>query len=91
MINYTELESKIKSMIRSLQGLCNQKGLTNTASEEIIVTSVFLYKFLNDKFIANFKSFIKEIEGRELSQKELSEKMLKYSSDEDMMSGFYDN
>ena len=61
MPNYTELEKNIKSIIDDLQGLCNTNGLSNTASEEIIVTSVFLYKFLNDKFIANLKKFAKEM------------------------------
>ncbi len=62
MPNYVELEKNIKSIIDDLQGLCNTNGLSNTASEEIIVTSVFLYKFLNDKFIANLKKFAKEME-----------------------------
>lgn len=61
MINYSELEKNIKSIIDDLKGLCAQNGLSNTASEEIVVTSVFLYKFLNDKFIYNLKSFAKEL------------------------------
>ena len=62
MPNYVELEKNIKNIIDDLQGLCNTNGLSNTASEEIIVTSVFLYKFLNDKFIANLKKFADEME-----------------------------
>ena len=61
MANYVELEKNIKDIIDDLQGLCSQKGLSNTAGEEIVVTTVFLYKFLNDKFIANLKKFAKEI------------------------------
>lgn len=57
MSNFEELENNIKEIIDDLQGLCSQNGLSNTAGEEIVVTSVFLYKFLNDKFIANLKSF----------------------------------
>ena len=60
MQNYVELEKNIKSIIDDLQGLCSQNGLSNTAYEEVVVTSVFLYKFLNDKFIANLKKFCKE-------------------------------
>lgn len=45
MQNFTELETNIKSIIDDLKGLCSTNGLSNTASEEIIVTSVFLYKF----------------------------------------------
>ncbi len=55
MTNYVELENNIKEIIDDLQGLCSQNGLSNTAGEEIVVTSVFLYKFLNDNFTANLK------------------------------------
>ncbi len=60
MPNYVELEKNIKSIIDDLQGLCSTNGLSNTAYEEVVVTSVFLYKFLNDKFVANLKKFCKE-------------------------------
>lgn len=62
MTDFVELEKNIKSIIDDLQGLCQQNGLSNTAGEEIVVTSVFLYKFLNDKFVANLKKFSKENE-----------------------------
>ncbi|WP_406617246.1 class I SAM-dependent DNA methyltransferase [Mycoplasmopsis adleri] len=61
MANYVELDINIKSIIDDLKGLCSTNGLSNTAGEEIVVTSVFLYKFLNDKFIANLKAFAKDI------------------------------
>ena len=60
MTDFVELEKNIKSIIDDLQGLCQQNGLSNTAGEEIVVTSVFLYKFLNDKFIANLNKFAEE-------------------------------
>lgn len=60
MTNYVELEKNIKSIIDDLQGLCSTNGLSNTAYEEIVVTTVFLYKFLNDKFISNLKKFCRE-------------------------------
>lgn len=56
-----ELESKIREMIDELKGLCSQNGLSNQASEERIITSVFLYKFLNDKFMYNLKKWAEEI------------------------------
>ena len=55
------LESKIHEMVDDLQGLCSTVGLSNTANEEVVVTSVFLYKFLNDKFMYNLEKFSKEI------------------------------
>lgn len=60
MPNYVDLEKNIKSIIDDLQGLCSTNGLSNTAYEEVVVTSVFLYKFLNDKFMANLRKFCKE-------------------------------
>lgn len=53
----TQLENKIKEMIDELKGLCNTNGLSNQASEEVVITSTFLYKFLNDKFMANLNDF----------------------------------
>ena len=61
MTNYYEYERKIESMIDELQGLCSQQGLSNTASEEEVVTTVFLYKFLNDKFMYNLNKFGEDI------------------------------
>lgn len=81
MQNFTELETNIKSIIDDLKGLCSTNGLSNTASEEIIVTSVFLYKFLNDKFIANLHKFAKDID---ISYDELMENKDEY------MDAFYD-
>lgn len=61
MTDYYALETKIEEMIDDLQGLCSQNGLSNTAAEEVVVTSVFLYKFLNDKFMHNIKEFADEM------------------------------
>ena len=56
------LETKIHRMVDDLQGLCSTVGLSNTANEEVVVTSVFLYKFLNDKFMHSLEMFSKEID-----------------------------
>ena len=79
--DYYALEMKINAMIDDLQGLCNQNGLSNTAGEEEVVTSVFLYKFLNDKYMFNLKTFAKEIG-------ESVEKVLQNKNDE--LDAFYD-
>jgi type I restriction enzyme M protein len=55
------LENKIKQIIDELKGLCQTNGLSNQASEEVVITSTFLYKFLNDKFMANLKTFADEL------------------------------
>lgn len=61
MTTIFELEKTIKEIIDSLKGLCSQNGLSNQAEEERIITSVFLYKFLNDKFMYNLANFADEI------------------------------
>ena len=75
------LEIKIKEIIDELKGLCQTNGLANQASEEVVITSVFLYKFLNDKFMANLKNFADEL-GISI------EDILKNENDE--MDAFYD-
>lgn len=57
MSKILKLEQNIKSIIDDLKALCNEYGLSNQASEEEIITSIFLYKFLNDKFLYEIKLF----------------------------------
>lgn len=59
---FFDLENNIHKMVDDLQGLCSTVGLSNTANEEVVVTSVFLYKFLNDKFMHNLGRFASELE-----------------------------
>lgn len=76
-----ELENKIKQIIDELKGLCQTNGLSNQASEEVVITSVFLYKFLNDKFMFNLKNFAQDIDTDIVE-------IMKNENDE--ISGFYD-
>lgn len=80
MTDIFTLENKIKQMIDEMKGLCQTNGLSNQASEEVVITSVFLYKFLNDKFMANMKDFASDMDIS-------IEKVLQ---DDDMLAGFYD-
>lgn len=75
-----DLEVKIKQMIDELKGLCTTNGLGNQASEERVITSVFLYKFLNDKFMYNLQDFANEM-GMQV------EEVLKNENDE--LDAFY--
>ena len=63
MTEINVFEQKIKEIIDQLKGLCTTHGLGNQAVEEEIITSVFLYKFLNDKFMYNVCEFTCEIGG----------------------------
>ena len=81
MTEIFELESKIKQIIDELKGICSQNGLGNTADEERIITSIFLYKFLNDKFISNITEYAAELEMS-------IDEVMQNKNDE--MDGFYD-
>ena len=61
MCDFKDLELKIKQMIDRLKAISANKGLANTADEERIITTVFLYKFLNDQFVYNLKNFSEEV------------------------------
>lgn len=45
--NFTQ---KTKQLIDNLKGICSDYGLGNTGDEFRIITQVFLYKFMSDKF-----------------------------------------
>ncbi|MDH5917742.1 HsdM family class I SAM-dependent methyltransferase [Vibrio splendidus] len=45
-----DFQSKTKQLIDDLKSTCARNGLGNDASEFKIITQVFLYKLLNDKF-----------------------------------------
>ncbi|WP_317303330.1 class I SAM-dependent DNA methyltransferase [Acidaminococcus timonensis] len=80
--DYYALETKIEEMIDELQGLCSQNGLSNTAAEEVVVTSVFLYKFLSDKYMYNIEKFAEEL-GETVDQV--------LANENDELDGFYDS
>jgi type I restriction enzyme M protein len=45
-----DFEQRTRELIDSLKGICASYGLGNDGNEFKIITQVFLYKFLNDKF-----------------------------------------
>ena len=45
-----EFTRQTKTLIDNLKGVCANYGLGNDGNEFKIITQVFLYKFLNDKF-----------------------------------------
>ncbi|XDD47609.1 class I SAM-dependent DNA methyltransferase [Leptospira sp. WS39.C2] len=55
MTKTIEFEKKTKELIDSLKSVCANYGLGNDGNEFKIITQVFLYKFLNDKFIHEIK------------------------------------
>lgn len=81
MADILQLERDIKEIIDELKGTCQTAGLTGSAAEEIVITSTFLYKFLNDKFMWNLSKFSEQIG---LSQEKILENM------NDSLDAFYD-
>jgi type I restriction enzyme M protein len=57
-----EFEKKTKALIDDLKSVCANYGLGNDGNEFKIITQVFLYKFLNDKFIYEVKQLDKKLE-----------------------------
>lgn len=57
MTDIYKLERDIENIIDELKGACQTAGLSNSAAEEVVITSTFLYKFLNDKFNYNLNKF----------------------------------
>jgi type I restriction enzyme M protein len=54
-----------KALIDHLKGVCNDFGLGNSGDEFKIITQVFLYKFMNDKFGYEAKQIDKRLNGAE--------------------------
>jgi type I restriction enzyme M protein len=50
MTTTTQFERQTKALIDDLKSVCANYGLGNDGNEFKIITQVFLYKFLNDKF-----------------------------------------
>lgn len=69
-----------KQMIDNLKAVCTNFGLGNASSEYKIITEVFLYKFLNDKFLYEAKKVDKSLS--ELSSAEVEKKLSNMSDDD---------
>lgn len=71
MSNEREIIRKTENMIDELKSVCSLNGIGNSPSEYKVISQIFLYKYLNDKFIHevrrvdkkfNNDSTIKEVE-----------------------------
>ena len=62
-------ERKTKELIDSLKGICASYGLGNDGNEFKIITQVFLYKFLNDKFAYEVKKLDANIKNADSWEK----------------------
>jgi len=55
-----DFQNKTKELIDSLKSICANYGLGNDGNEFKIISQVFLYKFMNDKFAYKVKQIDKE-------------------------------
>lgn len=84
-----DFTTKTKQLIDNLKGVCARYGLGNDGNEFKIITQVFLYKFMNDKFSYELKrldSKFKKSENWEQTLAQYSDKeyellLLKMSPD----------
>ena len=67
-----------KELIDNLKGVCTSYGLGNDGNEFKIITQVFLYKFMNDKFGYEVKQLVPELKTAESWEQEIA----KYSDSE---------
>lgn len=63
-MNDVDLTIATKKMIDDLKTVCATYGLGNASSEYKIITEVFLYKFLNDKFFYEVKKIDNRLRDR---------------------------
>ena len=73
--NFTQ---QVRNLIDELKSVCANYGLGNDGNEFKIITQVFLYKFLHDKFIYEAKL----IDTRLLHASNWGEKLASYSKDD---------
>lgn len=78
MTNTAQFETQTKALIDDLKSVCANYGLGNDGNEFKIITQVFLYKFLNDKYVYEIKLLDPELAKAD----NFDEVLLKYSEDD---------
>ena len=79
MTETAQFETKTKTLIDDLKSVCANYGLGNDGNEFKIITQVFLYKFLNDKFVYELKLL-----EPDLAKADDFDEALKQLSDDDL-------
>ena len=63
MIKEQKFSQQIRTLIDDLKSVCANYGLGNDGNEFKIITQVFLYKFLHDKFVYEVKLLDKKLQN----------------------------
>ena len=78
MTQTQNFETQTKALIDDLKSVCANYGLGNDGNEFKIITQVFLYKFLNDKYVYE----LKQIEPALASADDFDAALKSYSEDD---------
>ena len=78
MTTTIQFEKQTEALIDDLKSVCANYGLGNDGNEFKIITQVFLYKFLNDKFVHE----VKQIDATIAKTDKWEEALAKYSADD---------
>lgn len=68
-----DFTAQTKELIDNLKGVCTSYGLGNDGNEFKIITQVFLYKFMNDKFGYEVKLLEPKLAAAEFWEKEIGQ------------------
>jgi type I restriction enzyme M protein len=71
MTTVIQFEQQTKALIDELKTICANYGLGNDGNEFKIITQVFLYKFLNDKFAHEVKQIDSKLATSENWEKDI--------------------
>jgi type I restriction enzyme M protein len=61
MTSTQQFEQQTKALIDNIKKVCANYGLGNDGNEFKVITQVFLYKFLNDKYVYEIKKLDKKL------------------------------
>lgn len=81
MTNEVQLINKTEKMIDEIKSVCANYGLSGASSEYKIITEIFLYKYLNDKFLCEIKRLSDDI-SKDATMKEVEQYLNNISAEE---------
>jgi type I restriction enzyme M protein len=81
MNNEVQLINKTEKMIDEIKSVCATYGLSGASSEYKIITEIFLYKYLNDKFLCEMRKVSDNL-NKDATMKEVEKYLNDISAEE---------
>jgi type I restriction enzyme M protein len=81
MNNEVQLINKTEKMIDEIKSVCATYGLSGASSEYKIITEIFLYKYLNDKFLSEMRKVSDNL-NKDATMKEVEKYLNDISAEE---------